>query len=275
MLDRASFTAGVKWEDEVERQVYRVGGQVLRNSYSAFTCTGKIPLNDDSCAVVQWGGNYPGLKNRFRVEWNPSKESYRFQQFISSLNLFTNRLEPFNVTRMDFAVDYRLPLRALEVEYKAGVSRQYHTGRNGELETLYCGSRSSDYRLRLYDKAVEQGVSGIDWSRLEAQMRGRWNPGQLQKVGVQCFPGVKLYNNLGQLDIKSEQIPVEYKALLHYLELYPWEEGKLGRVKRQKVKGYREIQKKEIDIHSVVRRDMPGLLKGFTKKLGFISEVVE
>lgn len=269
-LDKASFTAGVKWEDKLEEQVYRVGGQVIRNVNSAFYYTGRI-VNDDAAAIVQWGGNYPNLKGRCRFEWNPNHESYQYQQLLKRLGLFLDDREPMTVTRLDFAIDYRLPFSALEVEYKHGVSRQFHTGRSGEVETVYYGSRSSDYRLRLYNKAVEQGAPFLDWSRLEAQMRGSWSLDQLAERGLDCFHGVKLYNNFVQGTIDSEMIPVEYKALLYYLEKFPWEEGKLGRVKRKKLSEYRELQKKEIDIQGVVARDMSTLMEGFTKKLGYVA----
>ncbi len=39
--------------------------------------------------------------------------------------------------------------------------------------TLYIGSPSSDQRLRIYDKAAEQNMTGAEWTRIELQLRGK------------------------------------------------------------------------------------------------------
>ena len=54
---------------------------------------------------------------------------------------------------------------------KRSVVRSYNgTQRNGS--TVYIGAESSDFRVRIYDKALEQGTDG-HWIRVELVMRGK------------------------------------------------------------------------------------------------------
>ena len=88
-----------------------------------------------------------------------------------------------NVSRLDVACDDRAGyLTEEEIRrhhyMKRGINsrlrkRRLYDGRDGDDEDgfgLYIGSEKSDFRIRIYDKAQEQGVSG-HWMRLEMVFR--------------------------------------------------------------------------------------------------------
>jgi phage replication initiation protein len=90
------------------------------------------------------------------------------------------------VTRFDVAMDEKSGLLDLDtidaaLKVKACTSRAKRASYNGSYDaweegragrTLYIGKESSDSRIRIYDKAAEQGVEG-HWNRCELQLRRR------------------------------------------------------------------------------------------------------
>ena len=86
-----------------------------------------------------------------------------------------------NITRLDLALDTDIKLidkiRA-NIDSKKYISKSRSisyickSGKDStRTETIYLGSRSSDLMIRIYDKAVEQGLDEIDWERWEIVLK--------------------------------------------------------------------------------------------------------
>lgn len=86
-----------------------------------------------------------------------------------------------NITRLDLALDTNVKLidkiRA-SIDNKKYISKSRSISyicKSGKestrTETIYIGSRSSDLMIRIYDKAVEQGIEEIDWERWEIVLK--------------------------------------------------------------------------------------------------------
>ena len=101
---------------------------------------------------------------------------------ISTDNILADCVEKMNsVTRLDYAVDIfdanATPNQVLKLwqqdkirtHYRVVESYRTLTGYAGE--TLYFGSRKSEQRIRIYDKAAEQEMLNVDWLRIELQLR--------------------------------------------------------------------------------------------------------
>lgn len=90
--------------------------------------------------------------------------------------------ETANISRIDIACDDREGYLDMEWIIKKTRAREInsrlrwkdiHESINGEVKagaTVYIGAPSSDFRIRIYDKALEQGVDG-HWVRVELVMR--------------------------------------------------------------------------------------------------------
>lgn len=86
-----------------------------------------------------------------------------------------------NITRLDLALDTDIKLidkiRA-SIDSKKYISKSRSisyickSGKDStRTETIYLGSRSSDLMIRIYDKAIEQDLEGIDWERWEIVLK--------------------------------------------------------------------------------------------------------
>lgn len=86
-----------------------------------------------------------------------------------------------NITRIDLALDTSVNLInkvRQSVDKKKYISKSRNISyicksleNETRTETIYIGSRSSDLMIRLYDKAVEQKIDGIDWERWEIVLK--------------------------------------------------------------------------------------------------------
>lgn len=129
-----------------------------------------------------------------RVElWHSSRPDMKRHLIVSGdtiRNLCSNYgIEDLDIVRMysqsrasrlDLAVDIiggTLDISGMAAHFHAGnVDTRATCGTHvrgvgdGSGETLYIGSAKAQRRLRVYDKAAEQGVNG-DWTRIELQLR--------------------------------------------------------------------------------------------------------
>ena len=86
-----------------------------------------------------------------------------------------------NITRLDLALDTSIKLidkirKSIDNKKYISKSRSItYICKSGKestnTETIYIGSRSSDLMIRIYDKAVEQGLDDIDWERWEIVLK--------------------------------------------------------------------------------------------------------
>lgn len=86
-----------------------------------------------------------------------------------------------NITRLDLALDTSFKLidkirasidKKKYISKSRSISYICKSGKDStRTETIYLGSRSSDLMIRIYDKAVEQGLEEIDWERWEIVLK--------------------------------------------------------------------------------------------------------
>ena len=86
-----------------------------------------------------------------------------------------------NITRLDLALDTEIKLidkirqsidKKKYIAKSRSISYICKSGKDStRTETIYLGSRSSDLMIRIYDKAVEQGLEGTDWERWEIVLK--------------------------------------------------------------------------------------------------------
>lgn len=86
-----------------------------------------------------------------------------------------------NITRLDLALDTSVKLidrirKSIDTKKYIAKSRSIsYICKSGKestrTETIYLGSRSSDLMIRIYDKAVEQGIEELDWERWEIVLK--------------------------------------------------------------------------------------------------------
>ena len=91
------------------------------------------------------------------------------------------RSAKINITRLDLALDTSVKLInkvRSSVDKKKYISKSRNISyicksleSSTRTETIYIGSRSSELMIRLYDKAVEQKLDGIDWERWEIVLK--------------------------------------------------------------------------------------------------------
>ncbi|MFC7339750.1 replication initiation factor domain-containing protein, partial [Haloferula chungangensis] len=126
------------------------------------------------------------------------------------------------------------------------------------LETLYIGAPQSALRIRIYDKAREQGQEG-NWWRVEAQMRGEWVKSingefrdekggnfNIKPFLMDPFEGL----SIKVPDLQKDGVTLQEKALIHYLVTFPesWNElSKPSRLKYKKILARMESNE-EIDL---------------------------
>lgn len=91
-------------------------------------------------------------------------------------------LDKVDITRLDLALDiyeqkaFNKFKKAYQRNKIKGKFHQYsltESKKNGVTNggTLYCGSRQSQICIRIYDKASEQKLIGIDWTRVEIEIK--------------------------------------------------------------------------------------------------------
>lgn len=102
-----------------------------------------------------------------RIEFNPNdKDQLATGTFLLSL---MKRKRP---TRIDYALDYKgIDLSDWLMATTRARSTCSFNSSSGKLETLYLGSKDSDDRYRIYNKAKEQKIDDLDWWRIEQQHR--------------------------------------------------------------------------------------------------------
>lgn len=103
------------------------------------------------------------------------------REIITEDELLINvAMSGMRATRLDFAIDVlgskHSPLDCIteynngRMQSKARTAHKYDE-LSGDGLTMYVGSKSSDRRLRIYDKSAEMGLLGEAWTRVELQTR--------------------------------------------------------------------------------------------------------
>lgn len=108
-----------------------------------------------------------GKVKELRYEFNPNKKTYeKLHMRVLSM------MKDVHFTRIDIALDvYGVDMSTWK--WIDSQSRKYNVwyGHHGEVETWYVGGKDSEVRIRIYNKALEQGIKDKIWWRVEVQMR--------------------------------------------------------------------------------------------------------
>lgn len=114
---------------------------------------------------------------------------------------FDLRVGDVNVSRLDIAGDDRdsiLNYRRMAMHCRRRryiCKARWNMWTDGAEQAIYFGSPASDRRLRIYNKALEQQLTGEDWIRVEMQMRNKnavsflLNWFRVKDIGS-CYAGV-------------------------------------------------------------------------------------
>lgn len=217
------------------------------------------------------GTNVPA----WRIDVNPNK-STAWEELLAGLKY------P-RVTRIDIAVDYYgYDLSGVEWLTEVPMKRNWWTGRDGKLETLYIGSPRSELRYRIYDKRKEReqdeemaaapdareggtrepggcptrtgaAPDCSPWWRVEAQIRY----GEYVRYWADPFEGLQ-----GFVGVRTDGMRWEDEATVLYLRTVPGAWGRLSKNARTKWRKIFREQGEELrpSPSEVFKRDV-GLLK--------------
>lgn len=124
---------------------------------------------DDVC--VELSGTGCRTIEEFNSEWDWFSYLHQFE--------FDIRVGDVNVSRLDIAGDDREGIldHSVMIEHcrdrRYICKARYRIWIDGDEQQIYFGSPASDRRLRIYNKALEQGIAGDRWMRCEMQMRNK------------------------------------------------------------------------------------------------------
>lgn len=212
--------------------------------------------------------------HQIRFEFNPNNIINYKKLTAEYLDILRLILDP-KITRKDIAIDLMgVDLNDFTIlDYSSRKRIEYKTG-GMVLETLYFGSKHSDERHRIYNKALEQGLltnrskegekttekqEGLKWWRVEAQLRKE--KAEMRK-----------YNAFTKIRIASKQDffhhDVRTRAMLFYLQANPDALNELSvnaRTKYKKLLG-EQIEGWYIDLETMAENsldDIQTLIEGW------------
>ena len=129
---------------------------------------------------VYYNGN-PGMGVNTSISGKGCRYMESQGQDLWSLVFRLSRSDKINVTRLDLALDTDIKLIdkiRQKIDKKEYISKSRSISyicksgaKSTRTETIYIGSRSSDLMIRIYDKAIEQGLEEIDWERWEIVLK--------------------------------------------------------------------------------------------------------
>lgn len=165
----------------------------------------EISCNIEGLGYVQ----FDRVDKKLRIDFNPNKISLEGKNVLNFLLSFTNNV---HYSRLDLAVDlYNYNLYDYNIIDIGNRKSAYYYDRQGKLETLYSGSSKSNKYIRIYNKAVEQKLCGLDWWRFEIQLRDVYINKYLDEV-TDFFKDILVY----QYNCITEY-SVEQNAMVEYL----------------------------------------------------------
>lgn len=129
---------------------------------------------------IYYNGN-PGMGINTSISGKGCRYMESQGQDLWSLLFRLARSARINITRLDLALDTDIKLIdkiRQKIDKKEYISKSRSISyicKSGSAstrtETIYIGSRSSELMIRIYDKAVEQGLEEIDWERWEIVLK--------------------------------------------------------------------------------------------------------
>lgn len=173
-----------------------------------------------------------GHMKELRYDFNPNRKEYN-RLHNEVLGLMKNS----HSTRVDMAFDiYGVDMSSWRwIDTLGRPFNVWYSGA-GEVETWYIGGKSSDPKIRVYNKAKEQKLKDKIWWRVEVQMRR-----ETCKV-IEKFNGEVIYNPFKDIypvvDDDFKHLDIKTRAIVKYLIQYPEGFSELSKASRSK---YRKI----------------------------------
>lgn len=187
--------------------------------------------------------------NRIRIEFNPNKltDQNHLIELQSVMQLIKN---PY-LSRIDIAIDlFHEDLTRIKIIDGKGRKKHVYYSGDWTPETFYIGANKSEQVIRIYNKALEQKINGLDWWRIEVQLRGdkakifdKFNP----LDSIYLFKEIK-----GTHDLKPNQ-----RAMLEYLAN---DQTRLRELSRPAQKQYKDLLKdysRELSMLSPIQLETP------------------
>lgn len=147
-------------------------------------------------------------QSNIRLDFNPN--SVKLDRHREQLERLISCMKYVKPTRIDIAIDIKnIDLNDyIVIDNMSRKNNRYYDGKN-RLETYYLGARNSDFTIRMYDKALEQGKDG-DWWRIEAQLRREFAENYKNINPFESFVLVEKKSNLDHIKGFSQKMIVKH-----------------------------------------------------------------
>jgi hypothetical protein len=172
------------------------------------------------------------------IEYNPNK-CYPVDTFQKILKTFF--MGNFEVKSCDIALDMDINIQDLIIDKGQKATWSEFGKGNADNRTKYYGQGSG--RVKIYNKAIEQGIKGRDWTRYEVTYKVKLKRSEIN------------YNSM--IEVMNEQIPTIYTIqnkfiidptlrAVHFAVMNGYNVNELSRAYKDKIKN--EIQQERIQI---------------------------
>lgn len=235
-LDKITVMGNLKKDFESSFQILLDKSSHVRidRALTSYVCGQFFCMNENTIYFEYDGMNAVAMNKRnFRLEFNPSKIEKEQEIFLKKYVL--PMLIDVGFTRIDLAIDVDDKLTDYYFEI-LGRTRTLIHARDGELATMYIGSRNSKVMMRIYDKKRQlrekEGVEIEDdvlW-RLEYEIKGKEIIDSVLKYGFQTL----IDNRIIQYDFTG--VSAIDECLIHSMYLAPDSFRKLSKDKKSKVR---------------------------------------
>jgi len=140
--------------------------------------------------------NVRDLKHFVVFEFNPNKVDFGDPVFRDIIFRFFSG--EYEIVSFDFAVDLDIDINNLYFDRKLRHVKIFDYG--GSNKTIYIGERGS--RVKIYNKAIEQGLEGQNWTRIEYTIRSEVKSKYVQSFypDLSSFPDIYVVEQLPIID---------------------------------------------------------------------------
>lgn len=208
----------------------------------------------------------------FKLEFNPKRLNSNEEEYLKEKILPLMRHVGF--TRLDFAFDVDADLSDY-IYYEGNNPKKIgkYFGKNGNLETMYIGSRESEWHVCIYNKkkkkmkellkeerAVKNGVDYLadltDWEREQLEKREHWWRIEIRVRRDKATPEISEDDLFQSLHIFNPCLNnakrIQDQALLYYLINFPEKLKEMNYRTKQKAKAL-ILNASEFDLITVLR----------------------
>ena len=262
-MDKLTILGNMKKEMESSFQMLldSVSHVKIDQAYTSFV-KGQFFFTDENSIYFEYDGVNSSVMNKrnFRLEFNPSKldddKKYFMKKHVLAL------LTDVGFSRVDLAIDFDVNISNYQFEI-TGRTKTFIHARDGELATMYIGSRSSKVMMRIYDKKRqlrEKEKTEIDdpvlW-RLEYELKGTEIIDLVIKHGFDAI----IDHRIIQYDFS--EVSAMDECLIQCMYLAPDSFNKLSKPKKSKIRKIMRSSGGEdvaLVVRSEVKKKSPQLL---------------